>query len=93
MRDKVTMKHPDLEGTATATRQAFETVWEPKGWVETDPATALVAEATGHETKSLGSLSREELDAVAIQAGLDPSGLSTKGEVVALIESTLNKEQ
>lgn len=28
----VTIKHPDLEGTATASRQAFEEVWKDKGF-------------------------------------------------------------
>lgn len=90
--NKIVMKHPDVEGTATVTRRAFDTVHSKKGWVEVDPAVPLITEATGHEAKSLGSLSREELDAVAVQAGLDPSGVSSKGELVTLIESTLNKE-
>lgn len=86
------MKHPDVQGTATTTRRAFDTVWAGKGWVEADPATPLIAEAIGHEAPSLGSLTREELDAVAVQAGLDPSGVGNKSDLVALIEQTLNQE-
>lgn len=29
----VTMTHPGIAGTATATAEAFETVWEGEGWV------------------------------------------------------------
>jgi hypothetical protein len=91
--EQITMRHPDVEGTATATRRAFDTVYSGKGWVEVDPAVPLITEATGHGAPSLGSLPREELDEVARAAGLDPSGLKNKGEVVALIESTLNLKE
>ena len=30
--DMVKMRHPNVEGTATATRQAVEEVWAPRGW-------------------------------------------------------------
>jgi len=89
----VVMRINGVEGTSTATREAFDTVWQPRGWVEVDPVAPVAAAALGHEVSNLGALNREELDAIATEAGLDSSGLSTKGEVVDLINSHLNKEQ
>lgn len=32
------MTHPTVEGVGTATEEAFELIWKPKGWVLADPA-------------------------------------------------------
>jgi len=90
---KIVIKHPEIEKTATTTRQAFETLWQGRGWAEVHPATPVAVETLGHEVPSdLGRLTREELDTVAVGLGLDPSGLTNKGDVVDLINQTLNKE-
>lgn len=91
--DWVVMTHPDIEGTSTVTRKAFETVWREQDWVEADPLAPVIAEALGHEASSLGALNREELDTVARHVGLDPTGLSNKGEVETLINQTLNPKE
>lgn len=91
--EKIYMKHPEIEKHAATTRRAFETVWEPKGWVEVDPAAALAAEALGHEVRNLGALGREELNEAARAAGIsDPESYSNKGELVDAINLTLNQE-
>lgn len=36
LQDVVYMTYPGVEKVATATRRAFQRVWEPKGWQEVD---------------------------------------------------------
>lgn len=33
-KDRITMTHPAVDGSAVTTRKAFEKVWKDKGWVE-----------------------------------------------------------
>ncbi len=37
----ITMSHPDIAGTATATEEAFYAVWEPLDWELVDPETPV----------------------------------------------------
>lgn len=90
--ERVTMKHKVTGGTAITTRAALDSLWSKKGWEEVDPAVPIAESVLGHEVKSLDALKREDLDKVATDLGLDPLQTSDKGELVALIEQTLNKE-
>ncbi len=38
----ITMSHPDIAGTATATTDAFDGVWEPLGWELVEPDASTV---------------------------------------------------
>jgi hypothetical protein len=50
--DKVTMSHPDVEGTATTTRRAFEKVWESRGWtLEAEKSPVAAPAAKDDESK------------------------------------------
>lgn len=83
----ITMSHPEIEGTATATRRALDDVWAPRGWVEVEPPVALASDALNTEVTSLGALTKAQLEEVASSAGLDTSSTRTKADLVALIEA------
>ena len=41
--DQFEMHHPETGGTAPTTEQQFAEIWEPRGWVRSDPAAATEA--------------------------------------------------
>lgn len=41
--DQFEMHHPETGGTAPTTEQQFAEIWEPRGWVRSDPAAVTEA--------------------------------------------------
>lgn len=84
------MQHPEVEGlSGLVTVKAYELVYRDKGWEAVDPAVAVAADALGTEVKSLGALTKAQLEEVAEQHGLDTSGNPTKAELIASIETAV----
>ena len=74
----VVMRHPEIPGEyAEATEEAFNVVWEEKGWV-------LVTDED--RTRSLSGLRKADLIAEAERRGLDTSG--TADELRARLTTT-----
>ena len=69
-REVVYMTHPEVEGTATTSREAFDKVWREKGWVE---AKGVDAEQLAHETR---------VRQVAATLGIDDVTSATKAQLV-----------
>lgn len=71
----VTMFHPETEGVAEVTEDAFNAVWAPKGWKLVEKASA-----------DLINLSRARLQEIAAERGVDISQARTKADVVTLLK-------
>ena len=81
-------RHPDVEGHATASLEAFHEVWVPKGWVHAaDLGTSREAPDISADQLSVltgeayNDLTKDELKVLAVERGLDDSG--TKNEIAA----------
>lgn len=86
--DFVTMTHPDIDAPGgPVTRQAYEDIYQHKGWVVADPAALVASTALDAEVSDLDSLKKDELLEVAASLGLDVDRSSTKGELQDLIRS------
>ena len=76
----VTMFHPQTEGVAEASVQAFDRVWKDKGWQRMDRAEA-----------DLMGLKGERLKELAAERDVDITGLKAKKDIVqALKGATTN---
>jgi protein-disulfide isomerase-like protein with CxxC motif len=83
-------------------RGSYDRMWSKRGWTEAsetqiatrqaadaargrDDALEVVAQAINEE--GIGSMTREELDILAAQAGIDSNQFHTKAELIAALES------
>lgn len=95
----VSINHPDSNGHATTTEEAFKSVWEPKGWVLSDPAEvhgeavrAAVADAMpGESPEVVSNLTKQALLDDATPVGDGPVAGQTGGDVVSAPD--VNAEQ
>jgi hypothetical protein len=82
----ITMRHPDVEGTAQVPEQAFRQVWKARGWEEVDPAALAASDILGRPVDDVSKLSKDDAETVAEQLGADTSGNPTKAELVDKID-------
>lgn len=82
MTDTVFMSHPDSRGVAETTRDAFDTVWSEKGWVEVE----MIGDEPMPPGKNLSDLSKDELTELAQARGLDVAGM-LKADIIAALEA------
>lgn len=91
MSDFVHMRHPDIEGIAgPVTREAFDLIHEAKGWTlvdEADVIAAADAEVIQAQDEALtvddidAIRKRDDLDALAIRVGVDPTESSNMDDL------------
>lgn len=80
--DFVLMKHPKTTAPPVPIRKkVFESYWSKKGWEIHEPV------EIDEDAQPLSSLKREELDALAVERGLNPSDFHTKADLVSALES------
>lgn len=95
MGDHVTMRTkegPDDRPTSRTTREAFDEVWAPKGWVEVDPIAAQASTTLGKPVDEINKLSREDLRSFASQTGVPVADDATKADIVTAVETALTME-
>lgn len=71
----ITMYHPDTEGVGDATLEAYEEVWQDKGWVRVDEATS-----------NLQGLKRGRLVQMAEERGIKVSDSDGKRVIIDRIQ-------
>jgi hypothetical protein len=71
----ITMYHPETEGVGDATLESFEEVWQDKGWVRVDEATA-----------NLEGLKRPRLVQMATERGIKTDDSMGKRVIIDAIQ-------
>lgn len=91
MKEWVAMAYDGVEGAATATKEAFNEVWAPKGWTlvadlgHSREAPSYTEAQAVVDTGEAASLTKAELQDLAREQGLDDSG--TKAELLERLEA------
>lgn len=81
----IEMRHPNIEGTATATRDAFRRVWAPRGWQEVSPEESVALRASGGEALQLSDVNKDALATFAARSGVDVDPSARKDKIVAAL--------
>lgn len=81
----IEMRHPNIEGTATATRDAFRRVWAPRGWQEVSPEESAALRASGGEALQLSDVNKDALVTFAARSGVDVDPSARKDKIVAAL--------
>jgi hypothetical protein len=82
------MIHPDIEAAADVlSRQAFNQIWAPRGWVLLDPAAEFANDQLGRFVRSTADLTVDETRAlIATKGGDYPEADATGPEVLSTFE-------
>lgn len=98
--ERMWMKHPDSEGYAEVTREAFDSLWSGKGWVaagDVDRAEVehqrRVRQVAGDlEVDDLTKATKDVLTDVAGQLGRTVPKGATKEQILHVIEEPVSPE-
>lgn len=92
----VTMRHPRIADEATASREAFDRLYQPKGWEEVTAEEQLVLEGSEgqpEQGETLEDLTKDALVALADRRGVDVDSSDRKAEIVEALRASTTTEQ
>lgn len=89
MADILKMYHPELNQVGDTTQEAFDNVYQFRGWEMLGPDEARASELVGRPVAKLDDLTNSEIRLVIADAGLvQPPQAATKDELLAALSIT-----
>jgi hypothetical protein len=81
----VRITHPDIDAIGEATEEAFNIVWEPRGWVRVDQPVVAANDTLGVNVTSLEQLNKQQLVELGRQSGIEVNMRMAKEDLVAAL--------